>query len=121
MYIEAHTIKLFWGETAMRVPFKKLAIATAGSIALAVLFIVLYIVLNAFIGSSALSSFLAVSAMVLIILSGALAGLMPIFGVIEVLASKNDTAYKILWTLALFFLGFIGLAAYLLIGRKELK
>ncbi len=35
--------------------------------------------------------------------------------------TRNDGGFKILWLLVLFVLGVLGLVAYLVLGRKDLK
>ena len=64
--------------------------------------------------------------------NGMLGGIMLVVGIIalasvvavlwalyNILTAKNETNWKILWALVVFFLGIIGVIAYVLIGKKE--
>lgn len=102
----------------MRIAFKKILLIDIALILLAIVSIVLY----SFAGSSSTAEeFFSVTAMILIVLSGFVFALFPIFAIIETLTSKNDNTFKILWSLILFFTGWLGFLAYLFLGRKELK
>ncbi len=49
-------------------------------------------------------------------------GMLSIFGSwYDIFTSKNDVVWKIGWAAAVFFLNFIGIFAYLFIGRKDRK
>ena len=109
----------------MRFPFRKIALAAVAMFFLAIILITSYIFAPIVLGQSDLTStvliVLGTASMILIILVGFVIASLSLLGIVEVLTSKKDTSYKIIWTLALFFLGIIGLVFYLFIGRKELQ
>jgi len=45
----------------------------------------------------------------------------PFLGALEVVTSKNDNRYKIIWSATMIILGGIGMVLYFFMARKDLK
>ena len=102
------------------IPFRKITLISVGiSIGLALFLGLVYLVLPAsamtFRGFVGVGVFLSMMLFVFVI------ALFPILGIVEIVTSKNDTHWKILWGIVCLVLGIYGLLAYLFIARKERK
>ena len=64
---------------------------------------------------------LPVPSMLLIVLALLLTWPYWIFVILTVASSKNKTGYKVIWLLAMLFLGLIGTGLWEIFGKKELK
>ena len=84
-----------------------------GAIACVVL-AVLLVVVAFFFPLESLKGILPIVAMLLLVLGVALAGAVaPLYALYEVLTGKNETNWKLLWAIVVFFLGIIGVAVYM--------
>jgi drug/metabolite transporter (DMT)-like permease len=97
-------------------PFKKIGLAILCLVALTLASGLLAYA----VGGAVSQIFTPITAVLLAVSLIALA-LPPLLGVVEVVASKNDNRYKILWGAAMLILGGLGMVLYFFMARKEMK
>ena len=101
----------------MKFNIEKFVLFAFALFALAFLSIILYFIVPA----DSIRSLLALAAMLLIVFSGIILNILALSGIIEILTSKNEIAYKVLWILVILSLNVLGYLVFYFVARKDLK